>query len=51
MTAAPQERLAPVTGQSVVVAGVRTPYLQAGPADAEEAVVFVHGNPGPGEDW
>src|SRR5687768_215543 len=51
MTGATQERLAPVSGGSVVVNGVRSPYLQAGPADAEEAVVFVHGNPGPGEDW
>jgi pimeloyl-ACP methyl ester carboxylesterase len=50
MTATP-ERLVPVSVDSVVVAGVRSPYLQAGPADAEEAVVFVHGNPGPGEDW
>ena len=33
------------------MAGVRTPYLTAGPADADEAVVFVHGNPGPAEDW
>lgn len=35
----------------VVVAGVRSPVLQAGPRDATEAVVFVHGNPGPGDDW
>jgi pimeloyl-ACP methyl ester carboxylesterase len=43
--------LAPVTEGAVTVAGVRTPYLTAGPADADEAVVFVHGNPGPAEDW
>ena len=35
----------------VVVNGVRSPVLQAGPADADEAVVFVHGNPGPSDDW
>jgi pimeloyl-ACP methyl ester carboxylesterase len=35
----------------VTVAGVRSPYIEAGPADAEEAVVFVHGNPGPAKDW
>ena len=35
----------------VVVDGVRSPVTQVGPADASEAVVFVHGNPGPREDW
>jgi pimeloyl-ACP methyl ester carboxylesterase len=35
----------------VVVGGVRSPVRQAGPADAAEAVVFVHGNPGPAADW
>ncbi|MGY1593822.1 alpha/beta fold hydrolase [Geodermatophilus sp. SYSU D00708] len=43
--------LAPVTEGAVTVAGVRSPYLTAGPDDTEEAVVFVHGNPGPAEDW
>ncbi|MCW5634167.1 MAG: alpha/beta hydrolase [Rubrivivax sp.] len=33
------------------IAGVRTPLLCAGDARATEAVVFVHGNPGAGEDW
>jgi pimeloyl-ACP methyl ester carboxylesterase len=33
------------------VAGVRAPGLEAGPADAAEAVVFVHGNPGSSRDW
>lgn len=28
-----------------------SPVLEAGPSDAAEAVVFVHGNPGPKEDW
>jgi pimeloyl-ACP methyl ester carboxylesterase len=35
----------------VVVAGLRSPLLQAGPPDDEEAVVFVHGNPGSCRDW
>ena len=43
--------LAPVTEGAVTVAGVRSPYLTAGPPDADEAIVFVHGNPGPAEDW
>jgi pimeloyl-ACP methyl ester carboxylesterase len=43
--------LAPVTEGAVTVAGIRSPYLTAGSPDADEAVVFVHGNPGPAEDW
>jgi pimeloyl-ACP methyl ester carboxylesterase len=35
----------------VSVRGVRSPVLTAGPADGAEAVVFVHGNPGPADDW
>jgi pimeloyl-ACP methyl ester carboxylesterase len=35
----------------VTVNGVRSPVLQAGDIEATEAVVFVHGNPGPKEDW
>ena len=35
----------------VVVAGVRSPVLDGGPAGAAEAVVFVHGNPGVAADW
>ena len=38
------------TGE-VAVGGVRSPLIQAGPADAAEAVVFVHGNPGSRLDW
>lgn len=33
------------------VGGTRTRLVQAGPADATEAVVFVHGNPGSADDW
>ena len=51
MTATGADRLAPVEGGEVTVAGVRSPYLTAGPAGSDEAVVFVHGNPGPAEDW
>jgi pimeloyl-ACP methyl ester carboxylesterase len=40
-----------VAPSSVIVDGVESPLLQAGDPDATEAVVFVHGNPGPKEDW
>jgi pimeloyl-ACP methyl ester carboxylesterase len=40
-----------VTIESVAVNGVRSPVLRSGPPDQSEAVVFVHGNPGPAEDW
>jgi len=33
------------------VGGTRPRLLQAGPTDAAEAVVFVHGNPGSADDW
>jgi pimeloyl-ACP methyl ester carboxylesterase len=35
----------------VTVGGVRSPTLEAGPGDAVEAAVFVHGNPGSVHDW
>jgi pimeloyl-ACP methyl ester carboxylesterase len=35
----------------VDVGGVAVRALLAGPADASEAVVFVHGNPGSADDW
>ena len=31
--------------------GVRSPVVVAGDASASETVVFVHGNPGGGDDW
>ncbi|HEX3425700.1 MAG TPA: alpha/beta hydrolase [Acidimicrobiales bacterium] len=37
--------------RSIVVNGLRSPVLEAGPPAGEEAVVFVHGNPGSSEDW
>jgi pimeloyl-ACP methyl ester carboxylesterase len=42
---------AAITTTAVTVNGVRSPVLQAGDTSATEAVVFVHGNPGPAEDW
>jgi pimeloyl-ACP methyl ester carboxylesterase len=35
----------------VIVNGVRSPVLEGGPADAQEAIVFVHGNPGIAAHW
>ena len=33
------------------VDGIRSPVRESGPAGRDEAVVFVHGNPGSGDDW
>jgi pimeloyl-ACP methyl ester carboxylesterase len=35
----------------VEVGGASSPMIEAGPTDAREAVVFVHGNPGSSSDW
>ena len=35
----------------VSVGGIRSPVIEAGPQEAREAVVFVHGNPGSRRDW
>ncbi len=43
--------VAPVRMHPVSIDGVRSPVRECGPAGAREAVVFVHGNPGSGEDW
>ena len=40
-----------VATQIVRVKGVRSSVMQAGPTDQAEAVLFVHGNPGPATDW
>jgi pimeloyl-ACP methyl ester carboxylesterase len=40
-----------VSTVEVSVHGVRSPVLAAGPPGDSEAVVFVHGNPGPADDW
>jgi pimeloyl-ACP methyl ester carboxylesterase len=37
--------------EPITVAGVTSPVARAGPEDAREAVVFVHGNPGSWRDW
>jgi pimeloyl-ACP methyl ester carboxylesterase len=42
---------AAVERSTLLVGGTRTRLVQAGPADAAEAVVFVHGNPGSADDW
>lgn len=43
--------MANVTIRDVRVNGVRSPVRESGTADTSEAVVFVHGNPGSGEDF
>ena len=40
-----------VERSSLLVGGTRTRLVQAGPAEASEAVVFIHGNPGSADDW
>jgi pimeloyl-ACP methyl ester carboxylesterase len=40
-----------VRERELIVDGLRTVLAEAGPADADEAVVFVHGNPGSARDW
>jgi pimeloyl-ACP methyl ester carboxylesterase len=42
---------ADVRERIITVGGVRTPLLEAGPAGADRAAVFVHGYPGSGRDW
>jgi alpha/beta hydrolase fold len=42
---------ATLTRTVLAVDGIRSPMLQAGPPQATEAVVFVHGNPGSSQDW
>jgi len=37
--------------RDVVIDGVRSPLWEAGPPDSAEAVVFVHGNPGPAQEF
>jgi pimeloyl-ACP methyl ester carboxylesterase len=36
---------------TIIIDGIRSPLLQFGPASSDEAVVFVHGNPGSIRDW
>jgi len=42
---------APLRTSAIEVDGIRSPVLESGPQGAEEAVVFVHGNPGSSLDW
>lgn len=42
---------AEIARSSVLAGDTRTRLVQAGPREAEEAVVFVHGNPGSVDDW
>jgi pimeloyl-ACP methyl ester carboxylesterase len=42
---------APVERTTLLAGGTRARLIQAGPGDASEAVVFVHGNPGSADDW
>lgn len=35
----------------LLAGGLHSPGIEAGPPDAREAVVFVHGNPGSSADW
>lgn len=41
----------PVTERELRVGGLRTVVRSAGEQQEREAVVFVHGNPGPSQDW
>ena len=43
--------MAEITQRNVTVGGARSLVRECGPAQAREAVVFIHGNPGAGEDW
>jgi pimeloyl-ACP methyl ester carboxylesterase len=36
---------------SLTIDGIRSPVIEAGPAEARTAAVFVHGNPGSTRDW
>jgi pimeloyl-ACP methyl ester carboxylesterase len=45
------ETQSPVERSSLLAGGTRTRLVQAGPAQASEAVVFLHGNPGSADDW
>jgi pimeloyl-ACP methyl ester carboxylesterase len=49
MTHLPPASPAPLT--EISIHGVRSPVRQVGDVNADEAVVFVHGNPGSSEDW
>jgi pimeloyl-ACP methyl ester carboxylesterase len=41
----------PVSARTLKVRGINSPLIEAGPQQNDEAVVFVHGNPGSSQDW
>ncbi|MEV6769023.1 alpha/beta fold hydrolase [Nocardia sp. NPDC051030] len=43
--------VSPLEVDEILVDGIRCAVYDSGPADSGEAVVFVHGNPGPMDDW
>jgi pimeloyl-ACP methyl ester carboxylesterase len=51
LNAVPVSPIEPPEWSSVQVGGIWTRVLQAGPHQASEAVVFIHGNPGSAGDW
>ncbi len=51
MEATPATQSAAHTERQITVSGLRTRLLEAGPADAREAIVYLHGNPGSAGDW
>jgi pimeloyl-ACP methyl ester carboxylesterase len=46
-----RELTASVQTRELQALGLRSRLLEAGPTEAEEAVVFVHGGPGSANDW
>ncbi len=42
---------APLRQSEITSAGIRSPLIEGRKAEASEAVVFVHGNPGSSRDW
>jgi pimeloyl-ACP methyl ester carboxylesterase len=51
MEATPATHNAAPTERQITVSGLRTRLFESGPADAREAIVFLHGNPGSAGDW
>ena len=37
--------------RDIEVLGLRTPLIETGPAEDDEAIVFLHGHPGSSRDW
>jgi pimeloyl-ACP methyl ester carboxylesterase len=47
----PQVDALQLSHRSLTVSGLQTRLIEGGPSMCDEAVVFVHGNPGSAEDW